>query len=312
MKGEPWHKRYHRRTLDKYRALEPALRGIAYTLLDLIYDNGGPLYRTDQMIAGDLVISQRLWRSAKVKLIEAGFFYLDDDGGLTNGTCEDVLAEWKKHARNGSVGGRTRAENARNSANQGRTDFEVSKNYNESNADVQARLDDGFNHRDVEVEKSSEVPNGTSGAETPSKNIPVEVPKPRPGDNWTIAAEMLNPTDPGWKAPEKSDLWTSARNKGVRKFQQVVEIVKTELGANDQRVPIVLGKVVAAALEHSAPDVGYMIQTARGVMRDMRKNPDPKRDADQDEAFIGADGRAWIRDRKTGAERPLVPARAVA
>lgn len=163
MKGEPWHKRYHRRTLDKYRALDPALRGIAYTLLDLIYDNGGALYRTDQMIAGDLVISQRLWRSAKQQLIDRGYFYVNADGGLSNGTCEDVLEEWKQHARNGAVGGRARAEKSRKSANQTRTESEMSERSNENSGTDQARPDFGFKHREGE-ENSEAKASGASAS----------------------------------------------------------------------------------------------------------------------------------------------------
>ena len=260
MKGEPWHKRYHRRTLQKYRALEPALRGIAYTLLDLIYDNGGPLHRTDQMIAGDLVISARLWRSAKEKLIQAGLFYVAADGSLSNGTCEDVLAEWQQHARNGSIGGQVRAENARKSANQPRTKSENAKEPNENNGNDQAPLQAGFNHRDVEIEKKDSEAKASDASASEPPTVKAQI--------WAVGRPMFEKAGTDKKAAG-AVIGALIKRKGEVEALTIITALRADTPMDPEQYlwAIIHGKQALATDVGAAPQLELVLIDGKPVMQ---------------------------------------------
>ena len=55
MKSMSWHKHYHERALNGMKNLPVDLRGVYYTLLDLMYEHMCPLAESDQMMAARMV-----------------------------------------------------------------------------------------------------------------------------------------------------------------------------------------------------------------------------------------------------------------
>ena len=131
MSRNPWHKRYHSDALHGYMGLSLEERGAYTTLLDLLYDRAEPILENERLIAGYLGVSVRKARSILESLIDKGKILRTGDGHLTNSRFEkereNELKTSRKHAENGSRGGRARAERA--------------KSGNESSAETVARLE---------------------------------------------------------------------------------------------------------------------------------------------------------------------------
>jgi uncharacterized protein YdaU (DUF1376 family) len=110
----PWHKRYHSDALTGYQALDLEERGAYTTLLDLMYDRGEALQMTDRLLAGYLNVSVRKAASLLAALVAHGKISRLADGRLTNSRFEkereNALKTARKHAENGSEGGRVSAE----------------------------------------------------------------------------------------------------------------------------------------------------------------------------------------------------------
>lgn len=120
MSAQPYHKRYHSDALAGVMSLTLEERGAYQTILDLIYDRGGPILDNERLLAGYLNCSVRKWRSIRSTLIEKGKIYLSADGKIANRRADFELENYaktsRKHAENGSSGGRTKAENVRKAA----------------------------------------------------------------------------------------------------------------------------------------------------------------------------------------------------
>jgi len=86
-----WHKHYHARALTSYASLEAADRGVAYTLLDLIYDAQGPLLRDDRLLGARMNMGRVKFTRTLERLIEMGKFYLTEDGRISNVNAENEL-----------------------------------------------------------------------------------------------------------------------------------------------------------------------------------------------------------------------------
>jgi len=149
MSARPYHKRYHSDALAGFMSLTLEERGAYQTLLDLIYDRGGPLPDNERLLAGYMGISLRKWRVLLEDLIAKRKIVRNQDGHLTNPRAEREIENDAKTARklaeNGSKGGRNRAENA--------------KNANENNETDQAALRPGSSLTNTRVR---EDPNGSS------------------------------------------------------------------------------------------------------------------------------------------------------
>lgn len=133
MSGNPWHRRYHSDALAGMLSLTLEERGAYQTVLDLIYDRGGPIADNERLLAGYMNCSIRKWRALRASLIEQGKL-VASEGRLTNPRAEKQLENDAKTARklaeNGAKGGRKRAENL--------------KKGNENNGSALAPLDGGF------------------------------------------------------------------------------------------------------------------------------------------------------------------------
>lgn len=117
MSGNPWHRRYHSDALAGMLSLTLEERGAYQTILDLIYDRGGPIADNERLLSGYMNCSIRKWRSLRATLIEQGKL-VAQDGTLTNPRAEKQIENDAKTARklaeNGAKGGRKKAENAKN------------------------------------------------------------------------------------------------------------------------------------------------------------------------------------------------------
>lgn len=117
MSARPFHKRYHSDALAGFMPLSLEERGAYQTLLDMIYDRGGPVIDNDRLLAGYMQCSPRKWRVIRDALIEKGKIRVTEDGHLTNDRAEKELENdaktSRKLAESGSNGGRVRAERAK-------------------------------------------------------------------------------------------------------------------------------------------------------------------------------------------------------
>lgn len=117
MAERPWHKRYHSDALSGFIVLSLEERGAYQTLLDLIYDRGGPMPDNDGLLARYMGVSIRKWKTLRASLIELGKIRVDADGNLTNDRAtseiENATKTSRKLAENGSKGGRKKSENSK-------------------------------------------------------------------------------------------------------------------------------------------------------------------------------------------------------
>lgn len=152
MSGNPWHRRYHSDALAGMLSLTLEERGAYQTVLDLIYDRGGPIADNERLLAGYMNCSLRKWRVLREALLAKGKLVISD-GLLSNPRAEKQLENDAKTARklaeNGAKGGRKKAENA--------------KNNNENNSSDLAGLGGGFSlpearSQSIPLDKSNGVP----------------------------------------------------------------------------------------------------------------------------------------------------------
>lgn len=115
MSAMPYHKRYHGDALTGFMALSLEERGAYQTVLDLIYDHGGPIADNERLLAGYMNCSLRKWRTIRDELIAKRKIRIDREGRITNARAEKELENSAKTSRklseSGAKGGRTRAEN---------------------------------------------------------------------------------------------------------------------------------------------------------------------------------------------------------
>lgn len=134
MSALPYHKRYHGDALTGFMALTLEERGAYQTLLDMMYDRGGPLIDNERLLAGYMNCSIRKWRQIRESLIEKGKIRINAEGQIANRRAQKEIENTTKTQRKlieaGSKGGRKRAENE--------------KKDNENNESDQASLELGL------------------------------------------------------------------------------------------------------------------------------------------------------------------------
>lgn len=135
MSANPWHKRYHGDALTGFMSLSLEERGAFQTLLDLIYDRGGPIVDNDRLLAGYLGVSLRKWASLRDMLISKGKIAVED-GHITNARA---ILELKKSAK-------TSRKCAENGSKGGCKSVETRKKSNENSESDQAPLKPGSSH----------------------------------------------------------------------------------------------------------------------------------------------------------------------
>lgn len=168
MSALPYHKRYHGDALTGFMALTLEERGAYQTLLDMMYDRGGPLIDNERLLAGYMNCSVRKWVQLRQILIQKGKITINRDGMICNNRARKEIENQSKTHRKlieaGSKGGRTRAEN--------------DKKDNENNETGQASLklgssDPQANARGSRNQKPDSSDTNVSG-ETPAEIDPVK------------------------------------------------------------------------------------------------------------------------------------------
>lgn len=113
MSASHWHKRYHSDALTGFMSLTLEERGAYQTLLDMIYDRGGPIVDNDRLLAGYMGVSVRKWLSIKEHLVDKQKI-LVRDGVISNERAifelENRAKTSRKLAENGMKGGRKKNE----------------------------------------------------------------------------------------------------------------------------------------------------------------------------------------------------------
>ncbi|WP_375194664.1 DUF1376 domain-containing protein [Sphingobium sp.] len=154
MSAQHWHKRYHSDALTGFMSLTLEERGAYQTILDLIYDRGGPIVSNDRLLAGYMGVSLRKWAALRDTLVSKGKIAVEG-GHITN---ERAIFEIKKSlktsricAENGSEGGRKSSENRKKSNENKETDqaglergsshtrYQIPEEANASSAGARAR-----------------------------------------------------------------------------------------------------------------------------------------------------------------------------
>ena len=110
-----WYPREHRAALDGMLRLSLEERGAYNTLLDLMYDRGGPIPDDPRWLAGWMGVPVRRWAAIRAGLISAGKIY-ETDGHLMNDRAAAEIENQKKLSTkfqlSGHLGGTKRALNA--------------------------------------------------------------------------------------------------------------------------------------------------------------------------------------------------------
>ena len=161
MSDNPWHRRYHSDALTGMLSLTLEERGAYQTVLDMIYDRGGPIADHDRVLAGYMGCSVRKGRSLREKLIASGKLTARN-GVITNRRAEKELENdaktSRKHAENGAKGGRVSAKSRENP-----------KNLNQNNGGGQAPLKPGSSLIPEARSQSIPLSNDNGPAADPSK-----------------------------------------------------------------------------------------------------------------------------------------------
>lgn len=238
----PYHKRYHSDALAGFMALTLEERGAYQTLLDMMYDRGGPLIDNERLLAGYMNCSLRKWRQVRDQLIEKGKIFLTRDGLISNSRARKEIENASKTRRKlieaGAKGGRTRAENE--------------KKPNENNGAEQATLEAGSS--------SAQAIRAT----TRSQKLEREEESPQPP---SLPADVRSVMEEGGFISPPSDLaklreWYGA---GADLEQDILPTVRA-VRARLSKPPFTLKVFDSAIREKLAADAAE-IERLRGISR---------------------------------------------
>lgn len=181
----PYHKRYHSDALAGFMPLTLEERGAYQTLLDMMYDRGGPLIDNERLLAGYMNCSTRKWRQIRDQLISKQKIYINSEGLIVNKRARKEIENASKTQRKlieaGAKGGRTRAENEKLS--------------NENSGTKQASLEAGSSDpQAIRAASRSQKPEVV--AKTPPSSTPSATPK-LPADLQAVMDEagLVSPPD---------------------------------------------------------------------------------------------------------------------
>jgi uncharacterized protein YdaU (DUF1376 family) len=95
----PYHRRYHQDALQGYRKLSLEERGAYTTILDLIYDEGGPIENNERWLAGELNCSLRKAKVLLESLLTMKKLFINVQGKISNRRAEAELDNSLKISR---------------------------------------------------------------------------------------------------------------------------------------------------------------------------------------------------------------------
>jgi uncharacterized protein YdaU (DUF1376 family) len=108
-----WHRHYHARALASYANMSAEQRGVAYTLLDLMYDRQCPLNENSRILGARCNMGKVRFERVRDELISLGKFRYTEEGHLTNSFVQDELEKVntlaRKNAENGKKGGQKKS-----------------------------------------------------------------------------------------------------------------------------------------------------------------------------------------------------------
>ncbi len=107
----PYHRRYQGDALQGYRKLTLEQRGAYTTILDLIYDEGGPIEFNERWLAGELNCSLRKAKALLDELLELRKIYVTRDGKISNHRAEQEIGNALKISRKRAENGSKRKDN---------------------------------------------------------------------------------------------------------------------------------------------------------------------------------------------------------
>ncbi|KQV27865.1 hypothetical protein ASC97_05740 [Rhizobium sp. Root1203] len=95
----PYHRRYHGDALQGYTKLDLEQRGAYTTILDLIYDAGGPIDNNERWLSGQLNCSLRKVRALLSDLLTMRKIFINSQGQISNHRCETEIENALKISR---------------------------------------------------------------------------------------------------------------------------------------------------------------------------------------------------------------------
>jgi uncharacterized protein YdaU (DUF1376 family) len=245
--SDHWHKHYHSRILNSYATLPIDLRGVAYTLLDLIYDAGGPIADSDAILAARMCCSLRKWKSYKEQLLQLGKFEMTGEGRITNSLCEHELFKRRKQAEFGSAGGRAKAENGKT-----RNQFK--------GGDVGTLQGTLLANQKVEIEKKDSEPKGSDAGASEPLSIKSQI--------WAVGRPMFEKAGTS-KAAAGAVIGKLIKTKGEVEALSVI----TALRANPPMDPeeylwaVIHGKQALATDVGAAPQLELVMVDGKPTMQ---------------------------------------------
>lgn len=248
----PYHKRYHGDALTGFMALTLEERGAYQTILDMIYDRGGPILDDERLLAGYMKCSLRKWRTIRDELIAKRKIRITRDGLISNDRAEKEIENTaktsRKHAENGSKGGRNRGKPSENE-----------KKPNENSDGPQAGLERGLSEAQA-IRALPEARNQREEASTPrSQSLPADV------QAVLEAGGYVSP-------PPDLGLLRQWREAGATLEQDIVPVIKREaagLLSRTGKPPRTLKIFDAALREKLAEDERYIEHLRKVARRNM-------------------------------------------
>lgn len=296
----PWHKHYHQDAINGMANLPVDLRGVYYTLLDLMYDRREPLAESDQMFAARMCCSVRKWKSYRDQLVNLGKIHFTNEGKLSNKRFENELKTFRKLAENGAKGGRasseTRKKHIKNSDN----------------------AENGFKQRGKPQKSESDITDTNVSVGALSASTHDDQPDPMPAKkarrrgsrisaNWTptpkdyafATSKGLSPEEINDEADRFRNHWSSA-SKNASKLDWEATwrnwVIRPDFGpvarkAKQQAANAGGGSTMAAALDRVADQLEFGSRPGRGGQELHRAQAYPDRSSGRGETeIIDVDG----------------------
>jgi uncharacterized protein YdaU (DUF1376 family) len=133
----PYHRRFHSDALAGFMSLNLEERGAYQTVLDMIYDRGGPIHDNERLLSGYMNCSVRKWRSLRLSLLEKGKIEIDSEGMISNSRAilelENGSKINRKRVESASSGGRAKSENAKKRNENSKTGLPNGRDLEEQN-----------------------------------------------------------------------------------------------------------------------------------------------------------------------------------
>ena len=115
MSKNPYHFRWHDDALRGYRNLSLEERGAYTTLLDLMYSDEEYIRENERILAAEMGVSTRKYRSLRDGLMKAGKIYYIAPGLISNRRFEEEISKREERRSSaqirGKLGGRKKHEN---------------------------------------------------------------------------------------------------------------------------------------------------------------------------------------------------------